>query len=82
MFGERKVRRFLIMDGSDIRFLEEIKGLAKMVIGHGRVKIRKLAKTHPTMKVVAVKSGYRQWTEIRKLLEELYPEQCVFDAPL
>lgn len=80
MFG--KERSFIIMDGSDNRFLEEIKGLAKMVIGHGRVKIRNLDKTHPTMKVVYVRSGYADYDYLRKLLEREYPAQCVFDAPL
>lgn len=90
MFGEKKVRRFVIMDGSDKDFVQNIRGLAEMYVCKskilniltGRIKIRRLDKQHPTMKVVKVKSGYRQWSELRKILERDYSAQCVFDAPL
>lgn len=89
MFGKNKERCFLIMDGSDKNFVKEVIGVVEMMTGntHWFDKIRNikccvLDKTHPTMKVIKVKSGYRQFSEARKLLETRYPEQCVFDAPL
>lgn len=82
MFG-RKKRKFVIMDGSDVNYVNEIKGLSKMIIGRfTRIKIRKIDRDHPTMKVVSIRSGYRQWHELRKILERDHSEQCVFDAPL
>lgn len=89
MLGNKK-RTFVIMDGSDKDFVKGIRGLAEMCIGRswiinnlfGRIRVRRLDKQHPTMKVVSIRSGYRQWYELRKILERDYPEQCVFDAPL
>lgn len=83
MFGKKEKRSFVIMDGSDKDYVNEIKCLSKMVIGKfRRIKIRKLDRNHPTMKVVTIRSGYRQWNELRKILERDHSEQCVFDAPL
>ena len=83
MFGKKKERRFIIMDGSDDKYVNEIKGLSKMIIGRfGRIKIQKMDRNHPTMKVVTIRSEYRQWSELRKILERDHSEQCVFDAPL
>lgn len=81
MFGKK--RSFVIMDGSDKNYVNEIKGLSKMIIGKfRRIKIRKLDRNHPTMKVVTIRSGYRQWCELRKILERDHSDNCVFDAPL
>lgn len=91
MFGKNiKKRRFVIMDGSDKDFVQNIKGLAEMYVCKsriinfltGKIRIRRLDKQHPTMKVVTIRSTYRDWSELRKLLERDYSEQCVFDAPL
>lgn len=90
MFGKKKERSFLIMDGSDKKFVKEIKSLSEMFVCRsriinalfGRIKVRSLDANHPTMKVVTIKSGYRSWSDLRKLLEKNYAEQCVFDAPL
>jgi hypothetical protein len=78
-----KKRKFVIMDGSDVQYVNEIKGLSKMVIGRfKRIKIRKIDRDHPTMKVVTIRSGYRKWSELRKIIERDHSEQCIFDAPL
>lgn len=78
-----KKRKFVIMDGSDVQYVNEIKGLAKMVIGRfKRIKIRKIDRDHPTMKVVTIRSGYRKWSELRKIIERDHSEQCIFDASL
>lgn len=90
MFGEKKKRSFIIMDGSDKNYVKEVRSLCEMFIGQswiintlfGRIKVRRLDRNHPTMKVVTIKSGYRPWSELRKLLEQDHAGQCVFDAPL
>ena len=91
MFGKNvKERSFLIMDGSDKNYVKEIKSLCKMYIGRswiinnlfGRIKIRRLDRNHPTMKVVTIRSTYRPFSDLRKTLERDHSEQCVFDAPL
>lgn len=90
MFGKKKIRHFVIMDGSDKEFVQCIRGLTEMYIGKsrimnilfGRIRIRRLDRRHPTMLVVTVRSTNRPWTELRKVLERDYPEQCVFNAPL
>lgn len=87
---DKMERSFIIMDGSDKRYVKEIRSLAEMFIGKswiinnlfGRIKIRRLDRNHPAMKVVTIRSGYRQWFELRKLLERDHEAQCVFDAVL
>lgn len=90
MFGEKKERSFIIMDGSDKNYVKEVRSLCEMIIGKsriinilfGRIRVRRLDRNHPTMKVVTVRSTYRPWSELRKLLERDHSGQCVFDAPL
>lgn len=85
MFGN-KVRKFVVMDGSNKRFLNEIIGLVEMCTGKSykfrSIKCKKIDRDHPTMMVVSFKTNYRQFDYLRKLLTKTYPEQCVFDAPL
>lgn len=89
MFGkDLKERKFVVMDGSDKRFVEEIIGVIEMTVGKPRIFNRKKIKyqrmnpDHPTMLVFTVKSNYRSWDILRGILEKQYPEQCVFGAPL
>ena len=82
MFRKKK-RSFIIMDGSDKDYVKEIRALCKMIMGRVRIKIRKLDGSHPTMKVVTIKTNNcRNWHDLRKILERDHSEQCVFDAPL
>lgn len=86
MFEKKKVRRFVIMDGSDKRFLKEIMGVVEMSVGRPlifkkrRIRCQRLNKSHPTMIVFTIRSRYEQFRQIRTILEKVYPEQCVFDA--
>lgn len=86
MLGDKKKRKFVVMDGSDKRFMKEVTGVVEMVTGKtrwfNRVRPRALDRNHPTMKVITVKSGYRYFDAIRHILERDYPEQCVFDVVL
>ena len=86
MLGDKKERKFVVMDGSDKRFLKEVTGVVEMATGKthwfNRVRPRVLDRNHPTMKVIAVKSGYQQFDTIRHILERDYPEQCIFDVAL
>ena len=90
MLGDKKERKFVVMDGSDKRFMKEVIGVAEMVTGNTHwfnkiirnIKCRALDRNHPTMKVVTIKSNYRNFDELRKILEKQYPTQCVFDAVL
>lgn len=86
MFKDKRERRFVVMDGSDKRFLKEIIGVVEMVVGRPlvfkkrRIKYQALNKSHPTMMVFTIRSNYSAWSQLRKILEKVYPEQCVFDA--
>lgn len=80
MFGKK--RSFLIMDGSDKNYVNEVRSLCKMYIRKSRIKVRRFDKDHPTMKIVTIKSKYRPYSELRKTLERDHSGQCVFDAPL
>lgn len=90
MFGKKVERNFVVMDGSDKHFMKEVIGVTEMVTGNTRwinrlrknIKCRALDRNHPTMKVVTVRSGYRKFNELRKMLTEKYPAQCVFDVEL
>lgn len=90
MFGksELKERKFVVMDGSNKRFLKEIIGVIEMTVGKPnifngkKIKYQRLNPDHPTMMVFTIKSDYRSWSMARKILEKQYPEQCVFTAPL
>ena len=90
MFESKKKRSFVVMDGSDKGFMDQIIGVAEMVTGNmrfidkikGNVKYRMLDRNHPTMKVVTVKSDYKSFDEMRKILEKKFPEQVCFDAVL
>ena len=92
MFGNRKKRKFVVMDGSDKKFLEEIIGNCEMIIGRprfgimkrlfGMIRYRRLDKNHPTMMVFTIKSNYADWDLLRKNLTRNYPAQVVFDAVL
>jgi hypothetical protein len=92
MMREMKERYFLIMDGSDKNFVRNIIGYVEMAVGNifwynklkwfKRVKCHNLDRNHPSIKVVTVKSTYRDYCEVRKFLTEKYPEQCIFDVNL
>lgn len=89
MFGkDLKERKFVVMDGSDKRFVKEIIGVIEMTVGKPRIfngkkiKYQRMNPDHPTMLVFTVKSNYRSWDMMRRILEKQYPAQCVFTAPL
>lgn len=85
MFGNRKEKRsFIVMDGSDPRFMREVIGTAEMMTGKthwfNRIRSRKLDKAHPTMRVITIKCGYEDFDNLRKTLIDVYPEQFTFDV--
>lgn len=89
MFEKDKTRKFLVWDGSDKRFVSEVIGVAEMVTGYthwynklGRIKCHRLDRNHPTMKVITIKSGYREFDSLRKILERDHSDNVCFDAPL
>ena len=87
MFGNRKEKRsFVVMDGSDPRFMKEVVGTAEMMTGKthwfNKIRPRKLDKQHPTMKVITIKCGYEEFDRLRLLLTEQYLEQCIFGVVL
>lgn len=87
MFGNRKEKRsFVVMDGSDPRFMKEVIGTAEMMTGKthwfNKIRSRKLDKQHPTMRVISIKCGYEEFDRLRLLLTEQYPEQCIFGVAL
>ena len=87
MFGNRKEKRsFVVMDGSDPRFMKEVIGIAEMMTDKTRwfnkIRSRKLDKSHPTMRVVTIKCDYESFDRLRLLLTKHYPEQCIFDVVL
>lgn len=86
MFGNKEKRSFVVMDGSDPRFMKEIIGVAEMMTGKthwfNKIRPRKLDKSHPTMKVISIKCGFEQFYRLQSILTCLYPEQCIFDVNL
>lgn len=90
MFGNKKERNFVIMDGSNRRFVKEIISIVEMETGNmhwfnklkRNIKCRALDRNHPTMKVVTIKGYYQDFDELRRVLTRDYPAQCIFDAPL
>lgn len=88
MFEKKKIRKFVIMDGSDKKFIKEIIGVIEMSVGRPlifekrRIRCQRLNKSHPTMLVFTIRSRYDEFRQVRMILEKLYPEQCLFDAPL
>lgn len=85
---ELKERKFVVMDGSDKRFVREIIGVIEMIMGKPgmfnkrKIKHQRMAKDLPTMRVFTITSDYRRWSVLREILEKHYPEQCIFGAPL
>lgn len=90
MLEKTKERKFVIMDGSDKNFIKAVISIVEMVTNRlhwyqklsRRIRCRALDKNHPTMKVITVRSNYRQFDELRKILTRVYPAQCVFDVEL
>lgn len=86
MAKDNRERRFVVMDGSDKRFLKEIIGVVEMIVGRPlvfkkrKIKYQALDRSHPTMMVFTIRTNYANWSQLRKILEKVYPEQCVFDA--
>lgn len=88
MFGRKEKRQFVVMDGSDKRFVKEVIGITEMCVGRPlifkkrKIKYQPLTGSHPTMLVFTIRSDYRSWNNLRRILVKNYPEQCVFGAPL
>ena len=90
MFEKKQKRNFVVMDGSDKNFVKEVIGVVEMTTGNTHwfdklkrnIRCKRLDKSHPTMKVITVKSHYRDFDAARKILTNVYPEQCVFDVQL
>lgn len=88
MFGKMEERRFVVMDGSDKRFVKEIIGVSEMIMGKSglfnkrKIKYQPMSRNCPTMLVFTITSDYRHWDVLRRILEKQYPAQCVFGAPL
>ena len=90
MLRNKKERNFVIMDGSDKKFVKEVIGVTEMVTGNTHwfnrlmknIKCCAMDRNHPTMKVITVRSNYKQFDQLRTVLTNKYPEQCIFDVVL
>ena len=84
MFEAR--RRFVVMNGSDKSLMNGIIKIVEMITGqmYGRntIKCRTLERDQNAMMLISVRTSKKHFDEVKRVLSEAFPDQCLFDVEL
>lgn len=84
LFSKSKKFTTVVMDGSNEETVRIIRESMNIVTEerYGEATCRSFSNGHPTIKVIDVYTTKKVYDKIQRMIEDAYPDLCVFDVPM